>query len=63
MAKRPNVGPIIYADRTIEEFHDSGFSKPLEVEEGGLVDDMGSWEDEVGNRIKEEDRYGRRVFD
>ena len=32
MAKRSNVGPILYAERIIEEFHDSGFSEPLAVE-------------------------------
>ena len=41
MAKRPNIGPILYADRRMEEFHDSGFNEPLVVEEGGGVE---NWE-------------------
>ena len=63
MAKRPNVGPILYADRRMEEFHDSGFSELLAVEEGEAVDDMGPWEDEVGIKRKEGARDGRWVVD
>ena len=62
MAKRHNVGPILYADRIIEEFCDSGTSEPLAVEEGEVVGNMVFWEDEVGIRRKEGDRDIRRVF-
>ena len=62
MEKIPDVGPILYADRIIEQFRDIGFSEPLVVEEVEGVDDMGAWEDEVGMRRKERARDIRGVF-
>ena len=41
MENRHDVEPILYDDRRMEEFHDSGFNEPLVVEEGGGVE---NWE-------------------
>ena len=62
MEKIPDVGPILYADRIIEQFRDIGFSEPLVVEEVEGVDDMGAWEDEVGMRRKDRPRDVHGVF-